>query len=429
MLVRSVRLVRRNSPLLVATAGWFAFALDYLAAGETCLDGTAGSFNSVDGQATCKASIVEADSGGLNLDDARVSDYGISKLGAALTSIRLSISGAQGLTIPIVGSSTPPDTVLFDVAKKISGGADAALFTIAGGNLLLKSAADFESDPHSYQVEVSAFDGVHSTAKTITVNLTDVNDSAAVISTAASASVAENTTLVAALISSDADSVGTNPAAFSISGGADAALFSIAGGNLLLKSAADFESDPHSYQVEVSAFDGVHSTAKTITVNLTDVFGSFAGTTGTDTLVGTSEEDTIDGFAGNDTIIGGAGNDMIIGGMGTDILTGGSGADGFVFKSSTEGIDQITDFSASQGDHIDILASIFGGGLTTGTNLATVFGSSATDIFGSGSERFHYNTLTHTLLFDADGSGIGASNPLATFLSLAALTSNDFHLI
>lgn len=96
------------------------------------------------------------------------------------------------------------------------------------------------------------------------------NYHAPVITTAASQFVAENTTFVAALTSTDIDTVGMNPATFSISGGVDAALFDIVGGNLVFKAARDFEADPHSYQVQVSAFDGVNITEKKITVNLTD---------------------------------------------------------------------------------------------------------------------------------------------------------------
>jgi len=80
----------------------------------------------------------------------------------------------------------------------ISGGADAAKFDIVGGNLVFKTAPNYETDPHSYQVQVSANDGSNTTAKTITVNLTEVNDNAPVITTAATQTVAENSTLVAA---------------------------------------------------------------------------------------------------------------------------------------------------------------------------------------------------------------------------------------
>ena len=96
---------------------------------------------------------------------------------------------------------------------------------------------------------MTANDGIDATSKTITVNLTDQNDNAPVITTGATQSVAENTTLVAALTATDADTVGTNPASFTITGGADQALFGISGGNLVFNAPRDYETQAHSYQV------------------------------------------------------------------------------------------------------------------------------------------------------------------------------------
>jgi hypothetical protein len=59
---------------------------------------------------------------------------------------------------------------------------------------VFKTAKDFEADPHSYQVEVSANDGVNTTAELITVNLTDVNEAPTASALAnATALLAENT--------------------------------------------------------------------------------------------------------------------------------------------------------------------------------------------------------------------------------------------
>lgn len=52
-------------------------------------------------------------------------------------------------------------------------------------------------------------------------------------------------------------------------------------------------------------------------------------------------------------LIGNSGNNILDGGTGADSLTGGLGADRFVFGAST-GVDTIRDFSAAQGDMIDI---------------------------------------------------------------------------
>ena len=69
------------------------------------------------------------------------------------------------------------------------------------------------------------------------------NDHAPVITTALTQTVAENTTFVAALTSTDVDAVGINPAQFSITGSADADLFDIVDNNLVFKTAPDYETD------------------------------------------------------------------------------------------------------------------------------------------------------------------------------------------
>jgi Ca2+-binding RTX toxin-like protein len=172
------------------------------------------------------------------------------------------------------------------VSYSIAGGADAAKFGINAqtGVLSFLSAPDFEKPGdadlnNSYIVQVRAADNStpsQSDLQTITVTVGDANDNAPVITTAATAAVAENTTLVASLGSTDADTVGTKPAIFSITGGADAAKFSIVAGNLVFAAAPDFEKPGdadanNSYIVQVSAFDGVNTTSKIITANVTDV--------------------------------------------------------------------------------------------------------------------------------------------------------------
>lgn len=69
-----------------------------------------------------------------------------------------------------------------------------------------------------------------------------------------------------------------------------------------------------------------------------------------------AEDTLIKGLGGRDVIEAGAGNDVIDGGAGRDDLTGGEGADVFVFGA--DGLDgyrdDIRDFSAAEGDKIDL---------------------------------------------------------------------------
>lgn len=81
------------------------------------------------------------------------------------------------------------------------------------------------------------------------------------------------------------------------------------------------------------------------------------GTGSADTLFGGRGNDHIYGHSGSDSLSGGAGNDVLIGGTGPDLLRGGAGADRFLFRTGDSGgsqVDRILDFSASDGDKIDL---------------------------------------------------------------------------
>lgn len=149
--------------------------------------------------------------------------------------------------------------------------------------------------------------------------------------------------------------------------------------------------------------------------NVGDVI--FSGVAGNDTLIGGAGKDTLNGGAGKDTLIGGGGNDSLIGGTGADV---------FVFNSSNQGIDTITDF-VSASDRIRIGASGFGAGLVAGTISASQFvlGSSALDA----SDRFIYNQETGALFFDKDGTGSAAKIQLAILSNQSNMSASDIFVV
>ena len=271
---------------------------------------------------------------------------------------------AENTTLVAALTSTDADTVGTNPATFTITGADQALFAISGGNLVFNAPRDYETQAHSYEVQVTANDGINATSKTITINLTDQNDNAPAITTEATQSLAENTTLVAALTSTDADTVGTNPATFTITGGADQALFAISGGNLVFNAPRDYETQAHSYEVQVTANDGINTTSKTITVNLTEQKGvTINGTSGNDLIdsthtalnqpFSTSKADTINGLGGNDVIFGLDGSDTLDGGGGADQMYGGIGNDTYVVDNAGDVANE------TGGDGTDtVLASI-----------------------------------------------------------------------
>jgi len=94
---------------------------------------------------------------------------------------------------------------------------------------------------------------------------------------------------------------------------------------------------------------------------------------GRDTVHGGQGDDVIHVGSGNDLIFGDLGNDTLYAGAGHDVISGGGGADLFVCLAGTSAIEEITDFSASAGDLIDIGAAISTGHVLhdAGTNFSS----------------------------------------------------------
>ncbi|MEG4559217.1 cadherin-like domain-containing protein [Microcoleus sp. F6_C1] len=127
---------------------------------------------------------------------------------------------------------------------------------------------------------------------------------------------------------------------------------------------------------------------------------NFNGLAGNDNIVGSNF---------NDTLNGGDGNDTITGGLGLDVLTGGSGADLFVYRTTKEGGDKISDFKSGT-DKFQFTASAFGN-LTT-TNFDAVSGSTP-DI--TGKELVIFTGGTYASLEAAQVKALGNSTSAGFF--------------
>ena len=142
--------------------------------------------------------------------------------------------------------------------------------------------------------------------------------------------------------------------------------------------------------------------------------------------------DTVDGAAGNDTLIGGTGNDRLAGGTGTDSMTGGAGLDSFVFsEAGTANADRITDFvSASDKVALDDAGFVNIGALGNFAAGDGRFWAAAGATSGhDANDRVIYNTSTGSLYYDADGSGAGAAQLIATFTGNPAIAATDISVI
>lgn len=156
------------------------------------------------------------------------------------------------------------------------------------------------------------------------------------------------------------------------------------------------------------------------------------GLDGNDFIQGGTGADTLNGGAGSDRMSGNDGIDRVAGGLGNDTIAGGGGQDFFVFaEHGAANADAVSDF-ASGWDHMQLDSAGFAG-------------IGADGRFSAGDDRFHaaagagggadaedrvvYNTSTGQLYYDADGSGAGGAQLIATLQPGAALTAADITVI
>lgn len=114
------------------------------------------------------------------------------------------------------------------------------------------------------------------------------------------------------------------------------------------------------------------------------------------------------------TLVGTDGNDVISGGTGSDDLFGGLGADTFLFQTITEGVDTLKDFSAADGDKIDLLNVL--------SNYDAVTDAINDFVFANTDENG--NTV---LSINADGSGEGQAKAFAIIESANLNVSDLFN--
>lgn len=86
-------------------------------------------------------------------------------------------------------------------------------------------------------------------------------------------------------------------------------------------------------------------------------------------LIGLSLVKTLSGSTGRDAIAGTAGDDVITGGEQSDTLTGGAGRDVFVYNSTRDGLDTITDFLPGT-DRLDLSALLSSMGANSASALS-----------------------------------------------------------
>ena len=196
-------------------------------------------------------------------------------------------SFSSDATVSVAENETPAYTAMATDADgstltySLSGGADAALFTIDGttGQVSFNTPPDFEAPgsadgDNDYEIMVTVSDGVTTDATLpVTITVSNINDNDPVFTSPATAGVAENQLSAYTARAGDADG---DPLSYSLSG-ADAARFTINPntGVISFAAAPDFEAPgdvggDNDYEITVTASDGVNSADLDVVITVTD---------------------------------------------------------------------------------------------------------------------------------------------------------------
>jgi len=320
-----------------------------------------------------------------------------------------------GTLVGITAAASDADATTNAVTYSLSNNAGGAFAIDTNTGIVSVAGAIDREATASLGITVRATSADGSTADTnYTVTVNNLNDNAPVITSGASASVAENTSTSTVVYDGAANDADGSSLTYSLTG-TDAARFSINGsnGDVTFLASPNFEAPTDAgannvYDIVLNVNDGVANTTKAVSITVTDVVevvdsnnndtvgsglpqntsstsgndtlvgsssaDSIAGGNGADTIYGGDGADTLDGGNGNDVIYGQGGNDSLAGGPADDTIYGGSGndtvsdANGVNFLYGGDGNDSIVG-----GSGVDRIYGGFGADTLTGANGNDVF--------------------------------------------------------
>lgn len=153
---------------------------------------------------------------------------------------------------------------------------DAGLFSLTDErDLSFKVAPDYEVDARAYSITVTVTDGTEDVQKTVTVNVTDV-DEPPVFVPSGPFSAQENQIDIGTISASDPEG---GAIVYSLGGDDAASLVISADGVISFANAPNYEIK-NTYSAAVNAYDGLNTTIQTITIQITDVNDAPAATSG-----------------------------------------------------------------------------------------------------------------------------------------------------
>jgi Ca2+-binding RTX toxin-like protein len=177
------------------------------------------------------------------------------------------------------------------------------------------------------------------------------------------------------------------------------------------------------------------------TINGTANNDTLVGGAGNDTINGNAGADLIQGMGGNDSLLGSTGWDTLQGGDGndwlhadgwSDTMTGGAGNDSFVWNDSGNNTrDTVTDFVSGTDELLfdNATMTALGANGSWAAGDGRFWAAAGATAGHDADDRLVYNTSNGNLYYDADGSGAGAAQVVATFQGGVSISASDITVI
>ena len=220
-----------------------------------------------------------------NSTDLALSVNVVDDTGSAPTFDQASVSiDVDENTISTIYTAQATDVDAGDILTYSISGTDSSLFTIgsSNGELTFNTVPDFEApeddgQDNTYDLSIAATDSIGKQAQqSLTISVANLNDNTPTFNLSSNSfDVPENSTAVATIAAADADG---DDLTFSLTNTTDSSHFTIdpTSGVLVFAAAPDFENPAdnnadNTYQLELSVFDGSHTSTQSISVTVTNV--------------------------------------------------------------------------------------------------------------------------------------------------------------
>ena len=346
-----------------------------------------------------------------------------------LTSNLLADSFAENIDLQsAILESTAVDPEGGDISFTLSGEGSESFSVDANGNILLKTELDYETTT-SYDLTLTASDGVNDTLFAINFSVIDIDEPAILTANTSATSFAEDSLTGINIGTASATDPEGQTVSFSLSGTGSENFSVDSSGNISLVNSLDYETAT-SYTLALNASDGVNTTTSELIITVDDVneapslsnslaASSFAENVSAGTTIATAsatdpESQTItyslSGTGSGNFAVDSSGNITLAAGLDYETATSYSltlsASDGVNTTTNTLAIS-ISDVNEAPSLTNSLAASSFAENVSTGTTIAT---ASATDpesqtitysLSGTGSENFSVDSAGNITLSSA----------------------------